>query len=1160
LTERLVRSLTQALPGHSQDDPQDVLWIADVLWLIAARAGHQDDPAAAPADLPGPPARAAPGPADRAPAAARPARPPDDSRPALTLEPADGAAPGGWNMRASAVELARPARLPRPPSADRVLAPFKRVRHAGRPVIDLEATVEATAYAFRLVVKTQPERERGLDIALVADSSTVMPVFGEALAEFQGLLRRAGAFRSVTRWTLEPGIPAGSGWSRPQMVIRDDKGGRHAPDRLIDPSGRRLVLLATDGLADHWYRPAAWQVLDRWARAMPAAVIHLLPARHRSHGAFGGSALLMRSPRPAAPNSEADVQAAWWNRGPLPGRGNDDVAVPVISLRRGELAAWAEAVTGGAAWTNAVLVRPPSGPAPAEANRSLTAQDRVRAFRASASQGAQALARALADIPRLSVPLMTAIQARLRHGTQASELAELLVAGLLEQVVPAGADQDGARHDEAGQDDAGAGTGYLRFRPGVSELLGRGITVAQQWATFEAALDFVREDSGTSAPARQLIAENFGVLGRLAEQLEVLDTATIVTRTIVTAASPANGVTVEPALAGTQPRTPPPPPGSGPDEASRDGASPDGVSLDDAAPAETEQAETEQAGTELAGAELAGTELAGAEPAETEQAETELERASPPEAVPAGFAPAAPPVPGRAVPVPSARPDADVPLRRLAADTEAASLPGAAAVSPADPAAGLLAELVARLGPVGELAIVQVAAPGIILWRIRRDRAGTPVCRFSPELPWASLQEHGVLTEEALYQAVRFGDDSEPVLLSAPPAGPEDTWALSVLAAAYPAAPLIRTETDVAALIRHVLARTPLTRAYGLVVLRPDTSAQLELSAAPLFPVGARRGDRQALPILCEASDADGTVLAVVAGLPGRQAVLMSAQAVKLPPGGYDLAAELARPGLVRFGGLPAPVHDERRAWPQIVDRIPDLPLWPPRPVHLICAVETSGPHTLVEDRIGRAGQLVRLAADELEQGLSVSLIAYGPHSFHRGERDEPPEILLWAASGEAAVAELARLYDRPPAPPGYPDAAQVECVLADIADLLRRIRGPDREHRVLVTLGSSPSFPPRPDISGVLPCRRGLDWRAMLRRLEGDQGLALGAICDDPRGARSPMWIQLGRHSAAFGGLVVLRAFAEPLGLLRPPPQLVPLPLLAADEAQPVRLGGTAL
>ena len=134
-------------------------------------------------------------------------------------------------------------------------------------------------------------------------------------------------------------------------------------------------------------------------------------------------------------------------------------------------------------------------PAPSEANANLTAEDRVQAFLARASRDAQALARILAMAPVLTLPLIRVLQAGLLPGTGSSELAEVLIGGLIERV-PGQADRNGP--------------GQFRFRPAIRELLLRGRTATQEWDTYKVITEYLKQDARTGGDIHALLADPRG--------------------------------------------------------------------------------------------------------------------------------------------------------------------------------------------------------------------------------------------------------------------------------------------------------------------------------------------------------------------------------------------------------------------------------------------------------------------------------------------------------------------------------------------------------------------------------------------------------------------------------------------------------------------------
>ena len=358
------------------------------------------------------------------------------------------------------------------------------------------------------------------------------------------------------------------------------------------------------------------------------------------------------------------------------------------------------------------------------------------------------------------------------------------------------------------------------------------------------------------------------------------------------------------------------------------------------------------------------------------------------------------------------------------------------------------------------------------------------------------------------------------------------------LRSAYPAAPAFECPDLLDDLLRQAIADVPLTRWYELVVLHRSRSGQLVLTGCQLFPPAAQRGDRRPLTIHCEPSDENGTVFAVITAEPERRFRLVSLTSAKLPPGSYPLTAELGRPGLVRFHGLPVELRPDQRSWPELVAAVPER-LDLVESAHLICMVEVSGTSDQVLERLERIEQLVQLVADGAKDRLTVSLISYGPHSVDRGGPEVPLRVLTWAGGSDAALAALGQLRERGAAEPGYPRAAQLECVLAEVADRLTAHDG----RPFLVAVGLRPAFPSRVDPdSEIIPCPMRHDWRRALQQLREHPGIAFGAIHDGPW---EEIWNELGHDAAARMDAVNTRGFAADLGLLSLTVQHVPFPLV---------------
>ncbi|MDX2525202.1 sigma-70 family RNA polymerase sigma factor [Streptomyces europaeiscabiei] len=403
--------------------------------------------------------------------------PPPPRAPELRLVPER---PGAKVAPATGIGFDAPAPVSDPLAVPRALRRFRRVRAPSpRPSVDIEASVEATAEAGgRLVLVHTREQEHALDVVLVTDGSPNLRIWDDALDTFARLLTQTGAFRAVTRCRL---VDAGAG-----PRLRDPQGVLHPPRYIVDPSGHRLVLLATDATAEPWYHPPLWEALATWCRTMPTAIIQMLPAHYWSTTAIGDPYLAARARRPGDPNQHYEQRLTWWadtSRG---------APLPVVTLAPENLESWVQAVVDGVAWTDAISVDPPEAAyAPSQTDVS-DPRVLLNSFRALASEGAERLAHAFALTRVLSVPLMRVLQERLVPGTGTAELAEVLAAGLLR---PTG-DPD---------------SGRLRFHDGVGELLARGTTAFDEWAAYDAVTHYLEERGHAPGPLRALVADPEGM-------------------------------------------------------------------------------------------------------------------------------------------------------------------------------------------------------------------------------------------------------------------------------------------------------------------------------------------------------------------------------------------------------------------------------------------------------------------------------------------------------------------------------------------------------------------------------------------------------------------------------------------------------------------------
>ncbi|MFK4800770.1 SAV_2336 N-terminal domain-related protein [Streptomyces sp. MPA0124] len=419
-------------------DP-DAEQLCDALWL--ARWTRSDDAADAP-PVPGPllappvigppvrPVVLPPG-ATRAPAPEQPEAPAARRVALYPLPPGEGPGVRGAG-RARALPLGVPAApvLPAPLELQRSLRPLQGYRSPATPLrseLDEVATAEVSARAGGLILPVRRHlSRRDARLQLVLDASSSMRVWGRLFAELAQIFSRLGAFSDVQVSHLHQG-PDGE----PAVSRSADPLGAplHAADRLSDPTGRRIVVLVSDCAGPLWHSGHAHRLLHHLSRQGPVAVLQPLPQRmwnrtrlpvtfgalSRGDTLGGGAVLRVRT----ASGASAEAR-----RGAL--------AVPVLPPEPVALGSWARLLSGAGPVPGAVgWVRADQPAAPAaRPDRRRTPLERVSRFSAGASPAAARLAVYLAATP-LCLPVMQLVQRTMLPGSGPSELAEVLVGGLV---------------------------------------------------------------------------------------------------------------------------------------------------------------------------------------------------------------------------------------------------------------------------------------------------------------------------------------------------------------------------------------------------------------------------------------------------------------------------------------------------------------------------------------------------------------------------------------------------------------------------------------------------------------------------------------------------------------------------------------------------------
>ncbi|GAA1966617.1 FxSxx-COOH system tetratricopeptide repeat protein [Amycolatopsis minnesotensis] len=432
--------------------------VADIVWLAAAIGPAGATTEQAPPEEPEEPEPTFDGgeaPMRQAPAESRwipPAPPPSSRHPSVS----DAPSPGGEPNPVGAGAGTAPAERPEPTvdgaavggialaeSLDYFRALRRLKREAASPrindvVLDEEATAVRAAETGVWWPVTRSRKERWLDLTLVLDNGPSMALWRPRVTAFISMLEQLGAFRTIQVRLLETAKDA----DQTAPVLRGGTPGAPArdPDEILDSSGRRVVLLVTDGVGDAWQKTVLHPMLARWGSVLPVSIVHLLPQWLWGRCGLGPHKAKLRVPNAFNPNSRwaFDLADAWLERGSAAPAGV--VPVPVLELQPRWLAWWAKLITGEHTDTTegTVVLASTERITPDESEsspESLSPVEMVHRFRSVASPPALRLAQLLASVP-VHLDVARVIGRHFVPDAGLEHLLELVVSGVLYAPAP----------------------------------------------------------------------------------------------------------------------------------------------------------------------------------------------------------------------------------------------------------------------------------------------------------------------------------------------------------------------------------------------------------------------------------------------------------------------------------------------------------------------------------------------------------------------------------------------------------------------------------------------------------------------------------------------------------------------------------------------------
>ncbi len=343
------------------------------------------------------------------------------------------------------------ASLRHPLQIAKALRPLIQYIASGKAVfLDEEATINRIAELEGICIPVlKSPLELRFDLALVVDKSDSMIFWQRATQELQQLLKHYGIFRNMQTWEMvtakkeQDNLQAPENiylrrWTRKKRANHEQKSSSfnlYSPKKLVDPSGRRLILVVSDCVNPIWHNGKAFSVLKTWGKHNIVAILQMLPERMWLRTALNLGAMVQLDSRiPAVANRNLYIKEMLiWDDVT-----ENDLKVPVFCLQPESAETWCEMVAGKSPIGAGGFVFPLDfikEQVEGEENKSetfqLSSKERVDNFNMSSSPLARNLARLLAAAPVINLPIVRLIQRTLLTQSDQVHVAEVFLGGIL---------------------------------------------------------------------------------------------------------------------------------------------------------------------------------------------------------------------------------------------------------------------------------------------------------------------------------------------------------------------------------------------------------------------------------------------------------------------------------------------------------------------------------------------------------------------------------------------------------------------------------------------------------------------------------------------------------------------------------------------------------
>ena len=375
MIEQLVAALEKKRPDLTAEDIADILWLTLQQWQSESSQMSQSlaqDVAHIPA---GEMDSSEGNPPPSLPLPSLPAddqkHPPSPMAGVTTSLPSQGEstapAPGASLAIPSARSLRRSLEILK------ALRPLiRQVPSPSTTYLDVPATVQTIAETRLWLLQLRPVPEPWLELTIVVDAAPSMAIWQRTILDLRRVLAQSGVFRDVRLWSLEAQAASGSTTgsarnaksktkakprsqsksepaSAPTLVLRSGFGTTTAaqppcrPQELLDPNGRRLILVASDCIAPHWDTQPLRDLLQVWAECGPMALLQVLPEWLWNRTALlevARGQLFSRTP------GQANQSLTFVRRGRGRRRPAAGLKVPVLTLEPAVAHRWSQMVAG----------------------------------------------------------------------------------------------------------------------------------------------------------------------------------------------------------------------------------------------------------------------------------------------------------------------------------------------------------------------------------------------------------------------------------------------------------------------------------------------------------------------------------------------------------------------------------------------------------------------------------------------------------------------------------------------------------------------------------------------------------------------------------------------------------------------------------------------